>query len=54
MKRSYLGDVTTYKVRLVQNGTELTIKLQNKFIQRQIRKGDKAWIGWEAGDSCIV
>lgn len=50
----YLGDVTTYKVRLVQNGTEITVKLQNKFIQRQIRKGDKAWIGWEEGDSCLV
>ncbi len=50
----YLGDVTTYKVRLVRNGTELTIKLQNKFIQRQIHKGDTTWIGWEVGDSSIV
>ena len=50
----YLGDTTTYRTSLVQDGTELTIKQHNKAIRRQLNKGEKIAIGWDEKDNCIV
>jgi putative spermidine/putrescine transport system ATP-binding protein len=50
----YLGDTTTYKTVLVQDGTELTIKQHNKANSRRLRKGDEIEIGWNEKDNCIV
>lgn len=50
----YLGDITTYWAKLVEDGTRLTVKQQNKFSNRRIKKGDKLFVGWNERDNCIV
>lgn len=50
----YLGDITTYWVKLVKDGTRLNVKQQNKFSNHRISKGDKLLVGWNERDNCIV
>jgi len=50
----YLGDTSTYKTTLVEDGSELTIKQHNKALSRRMRKGEKISIGWDEKDNCIV
>jgi spermidine/putrescine ABC transporter ATP-binding subunit len=50
----YLGDITTYWVKLVKDGTRLIIKQQNKCSNHRITKGDKLLVGWNERDNCIV
>ncbi len=50
----YLGDITTYWAKLIKDNTVLTIKQQNKFLNRPIKKGDTLFIGWSEKDNCIV
>jgi len=50
----YLGDITTYWITLVQDGTRLTVKQQNKFSNLRIKKGDTIFVGWNERDNCIV
>lgn len=50
----YMGNITLYKVNLVEDDTELMIKQQNRFINRQINNGERVTIGWSERDNCIV
>jgi spermidine/putrescine ABC transporter ATP-binding subunit len=50
----YLGDITTYVVKLVNDDSRLMVKQQNKFINYQIKKGEKTKIGWNESDNSIV
>ncbi len=50
----YIGDITTYWAKLVEDGTRLTIKQQNKFSNLRVKKGDKLFAGWNERDNCIV
>ena len=50
----YLGDITTFRAKLIEDGTTLTIKQQNKSFNRRIKKGDTLLIGWSEKDNCIV
>jgi spermidine/putrescine ABC transporter ATP-binding subunit len=50
----YLGDIIKLKARLMEDGTELLIKQQNKSNTRQVKKGEKVSIGWKEEDSCIL
>ena len=50
----YMGNITMYKVKLVEDDTELMIKQQNRFMNRPIDKGQSVTIGWTERDNCIV
>ena len=50
----YLGNITTYRARLLKGATELVIKQQNKDITRPVKRGEKVSIGWNEKDNCIV
>ena len=50
----YLGEITMYKTRLLEDGTELLIKQQNKDITQRIEKGEQVSVGWKEKDSCIL
>ena len=51
---AYLGDITLLRATSVQDETMLTIRQQNKFINRPVKKGEKVTIGWNEKDNCIV
>ncbi len=50
----YLGDIIKLKAKLMEDGTELLIKQQNKSNTRQVKKGEKLCIGWKEEDSRIL
>ena len=50
----YLGDVTFFRAKSVHHETVLTIKQQNKFINRFVKKGDRVTIGWNEKDNWVV
>jgi spermidine/putrescine ABC transporter ATP-binding subunit len=49
----YMGDFTIYKV-VSRDGTKLTIKQQNKCLNRRVQIGERIEIGWDEQDCCIV
>ena len=50
----YLGDTSTYMMKLVKDGTALMVKKQNKFATRQIKKGEKVSVGWNEIDNHLL
>ncbi len=50
----YCGDITKFRAVLVEDGSEVFIKQQNKRTTMQINQGDKRLIGWRVRDSRIL
>jgi putative spermidine/putrescine transport system ATP-binding protein len=51
---AYVGDITVFRVKPVHDDTVLTIRQQNKFINRPIERGDTVTIGWNENDNWVV
>jgi len=43
-----------FRARIVREGTVLTIRQQNKSLNRLIKKGEKVMIGWNERDNSVV